>query len=280
MAAPASGAASTPGMMPTVEADPNGPVPRSLFPDLDDFGPPGTKPSIGPEAEAAVITAAGGPNVRRERRRPFAAMFLAATLVGAVGIGIWWAVSTGLFRLPGDDGSVPNPPIAGEEDFIPEDENNAPQMPGEADAERAWVTVFSPADPTVVNAPAGTSAEVIEDDSGEFIRIRSGGSGSWVLFDVGQGVLEQLAGKVATFDIVARSEEGAETQFAVECNFGDLGDCGRKRYAAVPSKGDFLFEVTMPAGRPGAAGTIGINTDITNAGKALDVYEIRVSTSQ
>lgn len=265
---------------PSVDMDTSGPVPRSFFPDLDDFGPPGSKPAIGPEAEVATVSAAGGPNVSRERRRPFAAVFVGTTVIAAVGIGIWWGITTGLFKVPGDDGSVPNPPVTEEEDFIPEDVNNAPQMPGEADAQRNWISVFSPSDPTAVNAPGGTSAEVMRDDTGEFIRIRSGGSGSWVLFDVGQGVLEQLAGKVATFDIVARAEEGAETQFAVECNFGELGDCGRKRYAAGYAKGDFLFEVTMPTARPGAGGTIGINSDITNAGKALDVYEIRVAVSQ
>ncbi|MGO4842547.1 hypothetical protein AB4144_60790, partial [Rhizobiaceae sp. 2RAB30] len=97
---------------------------------------------------------------------------------------------------------------------------------------------------------------------------------------VGQGVLEQLAGKRAVFDIVARAEEGKETQISVDCNFGELGGCGRKRYAVGYEKGEFLFEIELPNKRPGAEGTIAVNSDIANGGKAIDVYEIKVSPAQ
>jgi len=278
-ARPAEAQAAAP--TPSVESNASGPVPQSYFPNLDDFGPPGTPP-VGPEDVGPdEVSTGGGPNVARERRRPFAALFLGATLIAAIGIGVWWGMSTGLFKTPEEiDSSVPNPPVTTEEeDFDPDEENNAPQLPGEADAQRNWVTVFSPSDPTSANAPSGTSADVMEDDTGSFIRIRSTDAGSTVAFDVGQGILERLAGKQATFNVVARSEEGKETQFAVDCNFGELGDCGRKRYAAGYAKGDFLFEIEMPQKAPGAGGTIAINSDITNGGKALDIYEIRVSTN-
>jgi len=269
--------------VPSVEIRASGPVPHAYFPDLGDFGDPGD-PSPVAMGDPAIgdVSAAGGPNVSSERRRPFAALFIVATLLAAVGIGAWWGISTGLFKTPAEiDTGVPNPPVTtDEEDFIPEDVNNAPQLPGEADAARNWVSVFTPADPTVVNAPGDTSADVMEDDTGAFIRVRSGASGSSVVFDVGQGILEQISGKHAVFDIIARSEEGKETQFAVDCNFGELGDCGRKRYAAGYAKGDFLFEIELPAKQPGSSGTIAVNSDITNGGKAIDIYEIRVSTAQ
>jgi hypothetical protein len=279
-----AGRAAAPSVAPAVETDTGGAVPRNFFPDLDDFGQPGTRPTAAPgeEPEGPTVSTDGGPNVARERRRPFAAMFIVATLLAAVGIGVWWGINTGLFKsaeeIAGDE--VPNPPTVAEgEDFIPEDENNAPQLPGEADAERNWISVFTPDDPTIVSAPGDTTAEVMEDDTGEFLRIRSGASGSAISFDVGQGILEQLAGKHAVFDISARSEEGKETQFAVDCNFGELGDCGRKRYAAGYAKGDFLFEMELPAKSPGASGTIAITPDIAGQGKALDIFEIRVSAS-
>jgi hypothetical protein len=153
-------------------------------------------------------------------------------------------------------------------------------VPGQADAERNWITVFTPDNATQVAAPADTSAEVMEDDSGSFLRIRSGESGSAIVFDVGQGILEQIAGKKATFDIVARAEEGQETEMSVDCNFGELGDCGRKRYAVGYQRGDYLFELDFPNASPGSGGTIAINSDFSNQGKAVDIYEIRVSVAE
>ncbi|TIU19607.1 MAG: hypothetical protein E5W53_22275, partial [Mesorhizobium sp.] len=120
-------------------------------------------------------------------------------------------------------------------------------------------------------------AEVMQDDSGSFLRVRSGASGSAISFDVGQGVLEKLAGMHATFDIIARSEEGKETQISVDCNFGELGDCGRKRYAVGHERNEYLFDVRFPDKPPGAAGTIAINSDFDKQGKSVDIYEIRVS---
>ncbi|MGB3390015.1 MAG: hypothetical protein WBA88_18765, partial [Pseudaminobacter sp.] len=149
-----------------------------------------------------------------------------------------------------------------------------------ADLDRDWINVFSPSDATMVSAPGETTAEVMQDESGSFLRIRSGEAGSSILFDIGQGVLESLAGKKATFDIVARAEEGKETEMSVDCNFGELGDCGRKRYAVGYEKGDYLFEVDFGGKQPGAGGTIAINSDFANEGRAVDIYEIKVSVSQ
>ncbi|AWC25578.1 hypothetical protein CO731_05076 [Aminobacter sp. MSH1] len=216
---------------------------------------------------------------RAERQRPFAAMFLAVTLLAMGGIGAWWAVQTDQFKSAEEiDTSVRNPPKTLEsEDFSPD---GGPARPGEADQARNWITVFTPTDPTDVSAPSGTSAEVAKDDTGSFLRIRSGNTGSAVSFDVGQGVLEQIAGKHAVFDIVARAEDGKETQMAVDCNFGELGDCGRKRYIVGYQRGEYLFEMDVPDKEPGAAGTIAINSDLAKEGKAVDIYEIRVSVTE
>lgn len=214
----------------------------------------------------------------RKRRRPFALAFIAVTFLALVGMGGWWAFQTGLFQSPAErDTSVPNPPKVVEgEDFIPEEEE-PPVLSGEADPQRNWISVFTPADTSQLSAPADATAEAMQDESGSFLRLRSGKDGSAIVFDIGQGVLEQIAGKVATFDIVARAEEGKETQMAVACNFGELGDCGRKRYAVGYERGDYLFEVTFPAKDPGAGGTIAINSDFANEGKAVDIFEIKVS---
>jgi len=272
----APGIATPEWVGPVIETD--GPTPEPFFADVSDFGEIGA-----PLAKPAVeeLTAAGGPNVVAERRRrPIAAVFLGVTVLAVAAIGIWWAISTGLIQLPQqaeDDGITQ--PAAEDETYVP-GADEAPAKPGEPDLTRNWTPVFSPSDATTVNAPGDTKADAMKDDSGEFLRIRSGASGSAIIFDVPQGVLEAIAGKHAVFDIVARAEEGKSTQISIDCNFGELGDCGRKRYEVGYEKGDFLFEMEMPKKAPGSEGTIAITSDIDNAGKAIDVYEIKVSVPQ
>ncbi|THF56272.1 hypothetical protein [Ollibium composti] len=211
---------------------------------------------------------------RRARRRFPTGLVVGVLLLAAIAAGAWWAVQSGLFRLPGEIGS--SRPAGEDGDQATAPAEGTLQKPGEAD-QRNWITVFAPNDPTHVNAPSDAKAEVMQDDSGSFLRVRSGSSGSAVSFDVGQGVLEQLAGKHAVFDIVARAEEGKDTQMSIDCNFGELGDCGRKRYAVGHEKNEYLFDVDFPDKRPGAAGAIAVNSDFDGQGKSVDIYEIRVS---
>lgn len=238
------------------------------------------RPARGERRQSRAERRAAERAERSGRGRSLAGMFFAVSLLAMGGIGVWWAVQTDLFKSAEErDTSVHNPPKQLEsEDFSPE--AAPPLRSGEADQSRNWITVFSPADATDVRAPSGTSAEVTQDDTGRFLRIRSGGTGSAVSFDVGQGVLEQIAGKHAVFDIIARAEEGKETQMAVDCNFGELGDCGRKRYLVGYQRGEYLFEMDVPDKQPGAAGSIAINSDFEKQGKAVDIYEIRVSVTE
>ena len=213
------------------------------------------------------------------RRRPYAYAFILATLLAAIGMGGWWAYRTGLLQTPAErDTAVPNPPqTVTEEDFVPENEAAA-IGPAQSEAGRDWITVFSPNDATQVSAPTDASAEVVEGEAGKALRIRSGASGSAVVFDVGQGILEQVAGKRAIFEIIARSgDESGSTEMSVDCNFGELGGCDRKRYAVGRERAEYLFEVDFPQINPGAGGTIAINSDFAKQGKSADIFEIRVS---
>lgn len=239
--------------------------------------------TLAPEAALASALRVEAVDARaRKRRRPLMLAFVAATLVALVAIGGWWASETGLFLTQAErDTSVPNPPTTTEpEDFIPEEEE-PPVLSSAPDPQRNWIYIFSPAtNASNLTAPADATAEAMQDESGAFLRVRSGSTGAAVIFDVGEGVLDQLAGKVATFDVVARAADGKQTQMAVFCNFGELGDCGRKRYAVGYERADYLFEITFPEKEAGAGGTIAINSDFANTGNAVDVYEIKVSVSQ
>jgi len=233
---------------------------------------------IRPLAGSAATVEADRDLARTEKRRPFAAIFFGVTLLCAAAIGIWWAIQTGLINPPSQEVTGIEQPPADTEDFEPGAEGE-PIKPGQADPQRQWIVAFSPADPSTVSAPGDTKAEVVQEPAGQFMRIQSGASGSAIIFDIGQGILEQIAGKKATFDIVAKAQDGQDTQMSVDCNFGELGDCGRKRYAVGTTRADYLFEIDMPAGTPGAGGTIAINPDFSNSGKAVDIFEIKVSVA-
>lgn len=207
---------------------------------------------------------------RPGRRRSWLGPVLGLVVLAAVGVGAWWLLATGV----ADRQSAP-PPQTAEEDAPAE----PPPAIGGVDNLEDWISIFDPSDPTTVTAPGDTSAEIMEDEGEQFIRITSGASGSPVLFDVGQGVLEQVAGRRAVFNVLAQVEEG-ETQISIECSFGELGDCGRKRYAVGVTREEFLFEIDLPSAEPGAGGTIAINPDIENGGRSVDIYAIRVSPAQ
>lgn len=251
---------------------------RHVMPVVPDIMPERPLPGSGSSNASAEVSPDRDDRRAADKRRGVPALFVGITLLTLIAIGAWWLFQAGVFKTPEERGELPVPPATVEdEDFAPADEAAAPQVPGQTDASGNWIVVFTPKDPTLVSAPSDAKADVIEDDTGTFLRLRSGVSGSSVSFDVGQGILEQMAGKHAVFVISARAEEGQETQVSVDCNFGELGDCGRKRYAVGHERNEYLFDVQMPDKQPGAAGTIAINSDFDKQGKSVDIYEIRVS---
>lgn len=205
--------------------------------------------------------------VRERRRRGWLSPLLALLVLIAMAAGAWWLFARG---------PIERPPSAGQPVDTPAE---PPRIVGGADDLSGWITVFDPSDPTTVTTPGDSRAEVIEQDGERFIRLTPGASGAPVLFDVGQGVLEQVAGRRAVFNIVAQVEEG-ETQISVDCSLAELGDCGRKRYAVGVTREELLFEMDLPALAPGAGGTIAINPDIENGRRSVDIHAIRVSPAQ
>jgi hypothetical protein len=215
---------------------------------------------------------------RRERRgRSFvASVLLTVVVLVAVVAGLWWLGNAGLDLLAGNPmAGADNPPKTVEQENF-----NSSKASGSPAAGTAWITIFTPADPTTVTAPASGKAEVKEEEGGKFLRIQSGSAGSEFAFDVGPGVLEQIAGKHAVFDVVAHAEEGKDTEMSVNCDFGPLGDCGRKRYHVGHERNDFLFEIDLPDKKPSGPGRIVVNPDLGGGGNPLDIVEIRVRAAR
>lgn len=248
-------------------------------------------PSVAPGADEADVNApipVSPPEVvaadrkarSRERRRPFAAVFLILALLALGVAGLMFAYQTGLLQTPAErDTSVHNPPAeVSDEDFDPSAPNTPPPLNAEGETQQNWITVFSPSNPSTASATGGAQAQVMQDDDGSFLRIKAGGAGSTISFDVGQGVLERISNRKSIFSILARAESGQQAEISVECNFGGLGDCGRRRYILNDVRGEYLFELGLPKANAGATGTVTINPDFSGEGHTIDIYEIRAAT--
>ncbi|MFC5584753.1 hypothetical protein ACFPOD_06500 [Nitratireductor kimnyeongensis] len=210
-------------------------------------------------------------------RRSYAMLFLIATVVAFLGLGLWWTMSSGILMSSDErDTSVRNPPLALEEDNYSADEETTASGSRGSRAEGEWITIFDPTDPTTVSAPDGGNIDVMRNDDQVFLQVSTSG-GAGISFDVGRGILETLVGRNAIFSIEARAQDGEETQLSLSCNFGALGDCGRTRYVVGPTRSDYLFEVELPNQSPSSGGTITIVPDATGEGHALDVFSIRAA---
>ncbi|MCT9000057.1 hypothetical protein [Chelativorans intermedius] len=219
------------------------------------------------------------PGAAAGRRRPFALVFVLATLVAAVGMAAWWALQSGILQPQPDGGGSASPPLAQEESFDPEEAQQGTRPRGTIQATGEWITIFTPDDPTTVRAPAGMRAEAVNDGEESFLQI-AGEPDTAVSFDVGQGVLEHLAGRRVIFSLTARALEGEETQISMFCNLGALGGCGRSRYVVGSSPEEYLLEAELPDRRPTSGGTISVVPDVEGRGRALEILSLRVAVAE
>lgn len=214
------------------------------------------------------------------KRRPFVWFFVIALIVATVGMAAWWTHESGILLSQAErDTSVPNPPrTLSSEDYRPE--NSEQPLSQSLGQNRKWVDIFNPDDPTTVSAQAGATAEIRGEGKDKVLRIRSATAEAAVIFDVGPGVLQEMAGKIAVFDIVASSEENKPTEISVTCEFGKLGTCIRKRYSVGLTPSEFLFEIKLADAAATEAGSIAIVSDVNGTGMAVDIRNIRVAAEK
>lgn len=242
-----------------------------------DFGPLLSEADLAPVEDEAGIAQAesetiGAPPLEdryyqapRRNLRPLGWLFILLIFLVLLAAAIWWLATQGGFT--------------GSNTTATTSETSSAE-PIAADSNEGWITVFSPADPLGVNAPSGAKAQVVAEGDESFIKISSQSGDQPIDFVIGQGVLEQFAGKRAVFNIVARSEGGKPTQISVSCDSGALGDCGRSRFDVGAARSDYLFRVELERAQPAGGGTISIVPDVSGGGRALDVFEIRVSAAE
>lgn len=208
-------------------------------------------------------------DILRERR-PYGKILLWTIIIVGIAVSIWWAVTFGPDMLRQKlGGSVPNPTATIQTGgFLP-------------DGTDGWINAFRPDDDiqNVVTENRGV-ADLFQDGAVSFLRMTSnpGSTLNTLKIKIPRGVMETIRGKTATFELTIKNS-GAEThQFAVFCEFANLGNCGRKRFKVTPKVESFIFDVLVedkPLANDADA-YLALHTDMTSSGKSIDLYSVRV----
>ncbi|NKB51526.1 MAG: hypothetical protein GKR97_04770 [Rhizobiaceae bacterium] len=264
---PAVPAASpTPSSSPSPSSPPPPPIPVNLGLDEGDEPEPVEEPAIDTRdaySEAYAASAA-------RERKPYAKLLLWTIIVVGIGVASWWAYTFGPALIEQQlGGSVPNPGQTIESGQF---------LPGDADG---WVTVFNPSDDSInIDAGGRGTAEVFQNPNERFVRLTSnaGSSDNNLKILVPRGVMLPLKGEAATIEILLKSSAKTNHQFAVYCEFGKMGNCGRKRFAAGDRVEAQIFDVILnnvDLG-PDEDAYLSFNTDVGGKGQAIDIYAIRL----
>nr|WP_204327182.1 regulator [Rhizobium leguminosarum] len=231
---------------------------------------------------------------RRKPRKFFSRLLVWCVLLAFIGIGAWWAHTSGLLMTAAErDTSVANPPASTQpEDFTGNDDSagNAashtdqpvtidPQNSFSAD----WIPLFKPEDADKIQSGPRARTEKITENDGPAVRLisESGAADGNISISVPPSVLQQLAGKSSTIALTLQSTTDEPTQITVECNFQTLGNCARHRFTVTREKSDALLQVKFDRSlAPNSPGTLTINSDLDGKARGINLFAIRILPGQ
>ena len=223
----------------------------------------------------------GKPEPKKKRRRErhvFASAFSSLVLLSFLGIGVWWLIDSGAFDADWDT-SVPNPPPnVSSEDYSGEGSAPRPLNP-ESGFSGAWTTIYAPRSGDPLSTGSLASAAITDTETGPVLTITSadGGDDGEVSLPISASALQEMAGRPSVMAITVRAATDETTPFYIKCDFGTLGDCGRRRFNAESQPTDALIELDFSRQMaPSASGTISINSDITGIGRPIQIFAIRI----
>lgn len=234
-------------------------------------------------AVAPDVRATDGRKRRRKRGSLLSLAMVVATLLAAVVAAVWWVETNNLLQSPAArDTNVANPPATvASQDF--DGAAGLPTLGAQEGFTGDWVEVYTPGKTGAITPGPQATAEPVNDDGGQRILLTSGDADADgdVTIEIPAAILAELSGKTSTLALTVQATPGKSTEFAVECNFSSLGECGRHRFTLHDERVDMLFKVTFDRSlAPSAAGQIVINSDISGGGKGLNLYAIRVLPGQ
>ena len=236
------------------------------------------------EAAGLAPTVRGDTRKRRRKRSRFLSFTMVVlTLAAAVGAAAWWVQTNDLLKSAAErDTNVANPPASvASENF--DGAAGLQTLGAQQGFTGDWVEVFKPTETDAIAPGAQAKVEPVDDEGGRRVLLTSqvADAAGDITIEIPAAVLAELSGKTSTLALTVQAEPGKTTEFAVECNFSSLGECGRYRFTVHDERIDMLFKVTFDRSlAPSSPGQIVINSDITGEGNSLNLYAIRVLPGQ
>lgn len=236
------------------------------------------------EAAGLAPTVRGDTRKRRRKRSRFLSFTMVVlTLAAAVGAAAWWVQTNDLLKSAAErDTNVANPPASvASENF--DGAAGLQTLGAQQGFTGDWVEVFKPTETGAIAPGAQAKVEPVDDEGGRRVLLTSqvADAAGDITIEIPAAVLAELSGKTSTLALTVQAEPGKTTEFAVECNFSSLGECGRYRFTVHDERIDMLFKVTFDRSlAPSSPGQIVINSDITGEGNSLNLYAIRVLPGQ
>ena len=165
---------------------------------------------------------------------------------------------------------------------------------GGQDTEEGYITIMEPGDLSALVTAGRGESEIVNQLNSEMIRIVSVRDGDNraeparpILIKIRPGILEKIAGQTVNVEIYAKSGTENPATFSVECQFGILGECGRKRFRIGLQPEAVVFSIQMREGEiSGSEAYLAINTDITGTaeitgrGDVMDIVYARLRAVQ
>ncbi len=162
----------------------------------------------------------------------------------------------------------------------------------QADSEN-YITVIDSTDLSSLVMAGRGKAEIVNQLNSNMIRINSerdalnrAEPAQPILIKLKPGVLEQISGKEVTIEVFAKSGGGDTAHFAIGCEFGNLTECGRKRFLAgsQPNASVFAFQMDkISDSNQDMFLTLSTDTtsqaSVTGKGDILDIVYIRLSVN-
>ena len=160
----------------------------------------------------------------------------------------------------------------------------------QADSEN-YITVINANDLSSLSTAGSGKAQIVNQLNSNMIRVNSVRDAlnrvepaAPMLIRLKPGVLKQISGKRVTVEIFAKSGGSDSAHFAVGCEFGNLTECGRKRFLAGSQPNASVFAFNMDE-------VTNINEDmfltlstdttseaaVTGKGDVLDIVYIRLA---
>lgn len=154
-----------------------------------------------------------------------------------------------------------------------------------------YITVINANDLSSLSTSGSGKAQIVNQLNSNMIRINSvrdplnrSEPASPMLIRLAPGVLKQISGKRVTVEIYAKAGGGDTAHFAVGCEFGNLSECGRKRFLAgsQPNASVFAFQMDQVSDiNQDMFLTLSTDTTseaaVTGTGDVLDIVYIRLS---